>query len=135
MATSTATTTLAQTIEDEERGVRRSAEQARVEDMEMQNLTSEGRARTQDNSTAGPDTGNDTERDGATDDFFRPRQTDAHIFDAFNSGQMVIADLDLAQTVMDHIVLAQTKRVGDENHVENTRIIRQRLVQRLWSRM
>ncbi|USW54935.1 Putative DSC E3 ubiquitin ligase complex subunit 4 [Septoria linicola] len=125
----------AQTVEDEERGVRRSVEQARAEDIEMQSLTLGGTTRTGLGDTAGAETDDSTGSEGAAGDFFQPRQTDAHIFDAFNSGQMVIADLDLAQTVKEHIVLAQTKRISDENNAENTRLIRQRLMQRLWSRI
>ena len=63
-----------------------------------------------------------------------PQRTDAHIFDAFNSGQIVIADLDLWQTVKEQIVAYQ-KTARDSNAVatgaEANRLLRERFTRRI----
>lgn len=78
-----------QDLDSEERGVRRSDEQ---QDIEMQTLNPSGTTATTD-----PDTTNDGPEPEPTD--IPAARTDAHIFDAFNSGQIVLADLDIVKTV------------------------------------
>ncbi|KAK5696766.1 hypothetical protein LTR97_008070 [Elasticomyces elasticus] len=78
----------------EERGVRRSGEH---QDIEMQALNPSGTAALEETT---PPTEEDRERSEALLASTTAR-TDAHIFDAFNSGQIVLADLDLLQTLKD----------------------------------
>lgn len=78
-----------QDIEHEERGVRRSDEQ---QDIEMQTLNPSG-------STIDPVAPEETaEASTSRDSLNNLSRTDAHIFDAFNSGQIILADLDIART-------------------------------------
>ncbi|KAM3420342.1 hypothetical protein BST61_g3623 [Cercospora zeina] len=118
-----------QTVEDEERGVRRSAEQNRGADIEMQNLTAAGTSTV----TTVP-TPSDEERERLLASFTSARRTEAHIFDAFNSGQMVVADLDLGRTMKEQMVLMRVKYNVDEERARNAQL-RQRLYQRLLSRI
>jgi hypothetical protein len=122
---STVTSTAAQTVDDEERGVRRSVEEARGNDIEMRNLT----------STTPP-----AEDEHARLDAFRPARTESHIFDAFNSGQMVVADLNPAQTIKDQMMMISLTKSSQEDETANDRAtrhrqMRQRLTQRLWQRL
>lgn len=128
VAETSTTSATAQTVEDEERGVRRSAEQERSDDIELQTLTSSGAA-----STSPP-------AEERLDAFRPPTRTEAHIFDAFNSGQMVIADLDITQTVKDQLLMITLKKTEADDESANERAtrhrqMRQRLTQRLWQRL
>jgi len=86
--------TVSQDLDHEERGVRRSDEQ---QDIEMQTLDPDGAAAARDSEDA-VDVEATSERDTLLATTTAPR-TDAHIFDAFNSGQIVLADLDVWRTV------------------------------------
>ncbi|KAK0260023.1 hypothetical protein B0A54_09507 [Friedmanniomyces endolithicus] len=80
-----------QDIDAEERGVRRSGEQ---QDIEMQTL----------NPSGAPVTAEGRAEDRAERETLlasTTARTDAHIFDAFNSGQIVLADLNLPQTLQE----------------------------------
>lgn len=76
----------------EERGVRRSQEGA---DIEMQNLDPSGSAA----ASSGPPVSDEEPSERESLLASTAPSTDAHIFDAFNSGQIVLADLDITQTV------------------------------------
>ena len=107
-AQSTTRSNTTQDLDSEERGVRRSDEQ---QDIEMQTLNPSGSVASAGTNTA--------EADGATDETSEresllalttaPR-TDAHIFDAFNSGQIVLADLDLWQQIQEQVKLVKSAR-------------------------
>ncbi|KAF2217421.1 hypothetical protein CERZMDRAFT_92072 [Cercospora zeae-maydis SCOH1-5] len=121
--------TTVQTVEDEERGVRRSAEQTREADIEMQNLTAAGTS----SDNAAPTSAYD-ERERLLVPFTPARRTEAHILDAFNSGQMVIADIDLGGTIKEQMTLMRVKYNVEEESAHNAQL-RQRLYQRLLSRI
>lgn len=78
-----------QDLDSEERGVRRSTEQ---NDIEMQNLNPSGQGADVDNGT---DNGSERQSTGNSVLDSTGPPSDAQIFDAFNSGQIVIADLDV----------------------------------------
>lgn len=80
-----------QDLDHEERGVRRL-------DIEMQALNPNRMANSQ-NGTAEGD-GSSEEREALLT-FTPPPRTDAHIFDAFHSGRVVLVDLDLVKTIKD----------------------------------
>lgn len=115
-----------QTMDDEERGVRRSHE----EDIEMQNLTTSGAATDSTDSTENAEEAAPSSDESLLASTGMPQHTDAHIFDAFNSGQIVIADLDVAKTVREQF-WAYQKAPRDTNSVEATRRMRERLAQRV----
>lgn len=95
-----------QDVDAEERGVRRSGEHDG--DIEMQTLNASGSAATVPTATTEESAAEDTsERDSLLASTTAPR-TDAHIFDAFNSGQIVLADLDLVKTVKEQFWAYQT---------------------------
>lgn len=82
-----------QDLDSEERGVRRSDEQ---QDIEMRTLDSSGVTAT---SLPADEPETTSERDNLlTSSITTAPRTDAHIFDAFNSGQIVLADLDIIKT-------------------------------------
>jgi hypothetical protein len=114
-----------QTLEDEERGIRGSAEQQRTQDIELQALDSSGEA---------VEAGDTAEHEALLASTAAPHRTDASIFDAFNSGQIVIADLDIYDTVREQF-LAYQKAMPlsgpDAERAERNRQMRQRLVARL----
>ncbi|KAK3675707.1 hypothetical protein LTR78_004348 [Recurvomyces mirabilis] len=85
-------TAIRQDHDAEERGVRRSGEH---QDIEMQTLNPSGTS-----TEPVPNRASTTERADDTLASTSPR-TDAHIFNAFNSGQIVLADLDIFQTTRD----------------------------------
>ena len=91
-----------QDLDSEERGVRRSDEQ---QDIEMQNLNPSGTTVTTTPAPTPEDTNASSERDALLAST-APR-TDAHIFDAFNSGQIVVADLDLWRRLKEQAQLAK----------------------------
>lgn len=107
--TETATQNTTQDLDSEERGVRRSDEQ---QDIEMQSLNPSG------STEPAPTTMADefSEQDALLANT-APR-TDAHIFDAFHSGQIVLADLDIWKRIkeqakmMKHARHARTDRAG-----------------------
>lgn len=116
--------TTSQTVEDEERGVRRSAELERSDDMELQTLTTSGQA-----SISQP-------AEERLDAFRPTTRTEAHIFDAFNSGQMIVADLNPTQTVKEQVMMISLKKTeADDERATRHRQMRQRLTQRLWQRL
>ncbi|TKA83778.1 hypothetical protein B0A55_00024 [Friedmanniomyces simplex] len=82
----------------EERGVRRSGE---LQDIEMQTLNPSG-----SNAAASEEAEDSTERETLLAS--TTARTDAHIFDAFNSGQIVLADLNLLQTLKEQFWAYQT---------------------------
>lgn len=92
-----------QDLDAEERGVRREEEQ---QDIEMQTLNPAG-------TTTAPDTTFSTDSDDASDPLLSttaaPR-TDAHIFDAFHSGQVIIADLDIWKRLVEQAELWRNAR-------------------------
>jgi hypothetical protein len=96
-----------QDLDLEERGVRRSAEMRMQEDVEMSTLNPAGRA-VQPGSAADEEVAAGEEREALLASTAALERTDAHIFDAFNSGQIVLADLDLVGTLRE-IILAQMK--------------------------
>ncbi|KAK3071103.1 hypothetical protein LTR53_009266, partial [Teratosphaeriaceae sp. CCFEE 6253] len=87
-----------QDADAEERGVRRSEEQQGG--IEMQSLDPTG-------TVAASETAEDTDQDTTLLDSTTAR-TDAHMFDAFNSGQIILADLDIFQTVKEQFWSYQT---------------------------
>jgi hypothetical protein len=97
-----------QNLDAEERGVIRSDEQ---QDIEMQTLNPSGT--TTDPSVAA-DTTEETSDRSALLDPISPL-TDAHIFDAFHSGQIVIADLDMRKRINEQIHLAKTYRADQQS--------------------
>lgn len=122
----------AQTVEDEERGVRQSAEEARGDEIEMQTLNSAG--------VEAASAVHDEDEQTRLEAFRQPARTEAHIFDAFNSGQMVIADLSPVQTVKEQIIMIRVSKTDPEVSSANERAMRhrqmrQRLTQRLWQRL
>lgn len=105
VASTNTTQTTAQDLDSEERGVRRSDEQ---QDIEMQTLNSSGSVVTSSTDTPGPNnptTATDEAADRESLLASTAPRTDAHVFDAFNSGQIVLADLDLWKTLKDQIQL------------------------------
>ena len=88
-----------QDLDSEERGIRRSDE---VQDIEMQDLNSSGAAAIPANSIEDDEAGSserDTLLSSSSSAVTAVRTDDQHIADAFNSGQIVLADLDIARTV------------------------------------
>ncbi|KAF2717410.1 DUF1746-domain-containing protein [Polychaeton citri CBS 116435] len=114
-----------QTLDAEERGVRRSIEQ---QDIEMQALNPSGAIATAQTTSANddrmpaaqPDENNDPDSIEESDPFLsHPPPNDAHIFDAFNSGQIVIADLALWTAVKQQFWAYQ--EVRQETETDGTR--------------
>ena len=129
IATHNATSSATQDLDSEERGVRRSHEE---QDIEMQTLNPSGTA------TSGTTNATTSEAEAATESSDRdallatttaPR-TDAHIFDAFNSGQIVVADLDLWKEIKDQFKLAMEKR-SDTSSRTSSQALRAELAQRV----
>lgn len=106
-----------QDIESEERGVHRTDYGA---DIEMQTLNSSGTAANETTSSA-------SEILMATT---APR-TDAHIFDAFNSGQIVLADIDLWKHTKEQAHMIKNYRANAENSQLQNRTLRAELAGRL----
>ncbi|KAK3714691.1 hypothetical protein LTR37_007671 [Vermiconidia calcicola] len=107
-----ATSALRQDHDAEERGVHRSEEQ---QDIEMQTLNPTGTAldvtpaATTSITTSDPPSDHDTLLSSTT-----PR-TDAHIFEAFHSGQIVVADLDLWKRLKEQFQLVKSYQPADPN--------------------
>lgn len=114
-----------QSLDAEERGVRASAEHERQDGIEMQTLNPAGEANETTNEQAGP-----SEREALLERTTLPPRTDAHIFDAFNSGQIVLGDFDLIKTVKEQF-WAYQKSPADANSAERNRLMRQRLTARI----
>ena len=116
-----------QTVDDEERGVRRSTERQQREDIEMQTLNPAGRTpATEEN----PNEAESSDREALLATMSTPTRTDAHIFDAFSSGQVVLADLNLGRTIREQF-WAYQKATYDPNSAEANRELRQRLTGRV----
>lgn len=116
-----------QTVEDEERGVRRSAEEQNRGDIEMQTLNPAGDlAAPAEPSNEAPS----PEHEALLASTSMPEHTDARIFDAFNSGQIVLGDFDLVKTVKEQF-LAYAKAPRDANAAEANRLMRERLTARM----
>lgn len=115
-----AATPSAQSLDDEERGVRRSAEQRRGEDIEMQNLNPGGQTAM---STSNADEEDESSERATL--LAQPQHSDAHVFNAFSNGQIVIADLDVFKSIRD-----QLREIHDRAHdpaqVEQNRLLRER---------
>ncbi|KAK5124131.1 hypothetical protein LTR85_001834 [Meristemomyces frigidus] len=115
-----------QDLDSEERGVRRSDEQ---QDIEMQTLDRSGAAQ----ASANEEHGTEAERDSflssssSSSSTTAPRTTDHHIFDAFNSGQIVLADLDIVQTVREQFWAYQLAPSEEADTHSSTRDIRANL--------
>lgn len=103
----------AQDLDHEERGVRRSQETA---DIEMQNLNP-ATARTTTAVTNMPEdtsasaSGSQSQPDPDPEPQDQAPETDTHISNAFNSGQIVLADLNIAQTIRDQFWAYQNSSV------------------------
>lgn len=95
-----------QDVDAEERGVRRSIEQ---QDIEMQTLNPASNVAPSVTETENDDTSDRTSLLRQTAE--RPAATDAHVFDAFYSGQIVLADLDIRRQVKDQMHLIKNYRV------------------------
>ncbi|KAK4550177.1 hypothetical protein LTR36_003144 [Oleoguttula mirabilis] len=106
-----------QDLDSEERGVRRSDEQ---QDIEMQTLDRSGVAAAAPTTNSEDQEDETTERDtllSTTATAPRPNNnTDSHIFDAFNSGQIVLADLDIAKTIKEQFWAYQMAPPEDSTH-------------------
>lgn len=110
-----------QDLDSEERGVRRSDEE---QDIEMQNLNPSAAisAATEEHEISGA-----IERASLLSS---PR-TDAHIFDAFNSGQIVLADLNIPQTVTEQFWAYAPAEDMDQGRIMRANITGQLLRWRL----
>lgn len=116
-----------QDLDMEERGLRRSAEMRRQDDIEMTTLNPSGTTTEPGSST---NEESSEERESLLASTVAQERTDAHIFDAFNSGQIVLADLDLLGTLKE-IVLAQMKvEPEDAVRAESNRRLRERVMGR-----
>nr|POE49529.1 dsc e3 ubiquitin ligase complex subunit 4 [Quercus suber] len=107
-----------QTLDSEERGVRRSAE---IQDIEMQNLNP---SRTEPDpllQADGPMNSITTEQETVPSPPASVPRTDANISDAFNSGQIVIADLDIQQTVREQFWSFQLESAENAEHTRDVR--------------
>lgn len=107
-----------QNIDAEERGVRRSIEVEEQGDVEMETLNPGGRA--QDREDEGEANASDTAA------FAPPTTTvrsDAHIFDAFNSGQIVVADLNLYRTVQEQFLAYRKGAHQEAIRAESQRLL------------
>ncbi|KAF2164379.1 hypothetical protein M409DRAFT_25257 [Zasmidium cellare ATCC 36951] len=120
-------TSTGQTVEDEERGVRRSVEQENRDAIEMQTLNPAGTAA---ESTQTTNEEASSEQEALLASTSMPQHTDARIFDAFNSGQIVLGDFDLLKTVKEQF-LAYQKAPRDANLAEANRLMRERLAARM----
>lgn len=111
-----------QSLDHEERGVRRSEDRERGQDIEMDRLTATGTAEEPESS----------EREALLATTELPKRSDTHIFDAFGSGQLVVAELDLARTVRDQILDYQKGgSMLETDRAARSRAMRQRFVQRV----
>ncbi|KAK5131407.1 hypothetical protein LTR08_000943 [Meristemomyces frigidus] len=112
-----------QDVDSEERGIRRSDE---IQDIEMQTLNPSGTA-------ANPAIAEEEESSTETDTLLSstiatgtaPHTDDQHISDAFNSGQIILADLDIARTVKEQFWAYQT---ASPESVQSSREMRQRVI-------
>lgn len=101
-----------QDLDSEERGVRRSMEQ---HDIEMQTLNPSGTATSPAASTAEP-----SAHDALLANTAAPA-TDEHIFDAFHSGQIVLADLDIWRTIKEQASMMKDSRNASTPTVDSIR--------------
>nr|POE48343.1 dsc e3 ubiquitin ligase complex subunit 4 [Quercus suber] len=109
---------LRQTLDSEERGVRRSVE---LQDIEMQRLDPSG---SNAESSIHEDNGSTpaiSEQEPLHPATAPQSRTNANISDAFNSGQIVIADLDIAQTVSEQFWNFEFERAENTEHARNAR--------------
>ena len=111
--TTSATSGLQQDLDSEERGVHRADE---AQDIEMQNLNPTGTAAPA--TSAPPSLDESSERDSLVATT-APRN-DAHIFDAFNSGQIVVADLDLWKCIREQVQLIKNYRADAQSSSSST---------------
>ena len=105
-ATAAAADGTAQDLDSEERGVNRAEE---AQDIEMQTLNPSGTATAAATTTSpsnDPPVESSSERDALLASTAIPR-TDAPVFDAFNAGQIVLADLDIWKSVKEQRKLMQ----------------------------
>lgn len=89
-----------QDLDSEERGVRHSTELQQQDDIEMQTLNASGRPNIPASSTTAATAATEEEEADEPNEHeallsSSPPQTDIHIFDAFHSGQIVLADLNI----------------------------------------
>lgn len=129
-----------QDVDSEERGVRRSAELEQQGDIEMQSLNpSSGQA---DRALEDPPDAAEDEEDAPSSDRDRllaastaPR-SDAHIFDAFHSGQIVLGDFNVLRSAREQMVAYQKatpesrserRAMYQMQFAERVRFIRRRL--------
>ncbi|KAF2482363.1 hypothetical protein BDY17DRAFT_324650 [Neohortaea acidophila] len=101
-----------QDLDSEERGVRRSMEQ---HDIEMQTLNPSGTATSPAASIAEP-----SAHDALLANTSAPA-TDEHIFDAFHSGQIVLADLDIWKTIKEQASMMKDSRNASTPTVDSIR--------------
>lgn len=97
-ASATAAPAPTQTLDFEERGQLSSDHQA--VDIELQNLNSAGR----EEATVEESPVNEREREALLASSTAPRSSDSHIFDAFNSGEIMIADLNLPTMIVEQFL-------------------------------
>lgn len=114
----------AQDLDSEERGIRRSQEQ---ESIELQDLGNQSTQQNTHSSTSAVGPTSSTERDAllATPE---PR-FEANILDTFNSGQIIIADLDLGKTLEEQVRLH--KNPPPESERANQQTLRAELAGRM----
>lgn len=91
-----------QDVDSEERGVRRSAELEQQGDIEMQSLNpASGQADRSFNDP--PDAAEDEEPSNDRDHLLALPRSDAHIFDAFHSGQIVLGDFNVLRSAREQM--------------------------------
>jgi hypothetical protein len=107
----------AQDLDDEERGVRRSAELEQQEDFEMQTLQSSGHAANSATTTITNEEDDETNEREALLAPPPPQRTDIHVFDSFHSGQIVLADLNIWKTTREQF-WADQKVTGEQREAQ-----------------
>lgn len=90
--------TQGQDVDSEERGVRRSAELEQQGDIEMQSLNPADRS-----FNDPPDAAEDEEPSNDRDHLLALPRSDAHIFDAFHSGQIVLGDFNVVRSAREQM--------------------------------
>lgn len=100
-----------QDVDSEERGVRRSAELEQQGDIEMQSLNPADRS-----FNDPPDAAEDEEPSNDRDHLLALPRSDAHIFDAFHSGQIVLGDFNVVRSAREQ--MAAYKKASPEARSE-----------------
>ncbi len=121
-------TTIGQDLDAEERGVNRADEQ---QDIEMQTLTAAGAATADSNDPSNAPQAEDESSE--RDTLLNPvaPHDDTHILEAFYSGQIVIADLDLRRRIVDQVQLIKNYRADPEAASSSVQMLRSELANRI----